>query len=163
MHAFAVNFHMRLQSCPRPVITQPSWTHTSSIHLQPSSSTSPLPTLKPCLNHWPKYTWDVERFLSHQSSGQGVLCLLSFSSFVLFQAESFDTGLFSPAYPHTGQARVGKIELKNKCTQIFPAVPVSLLSLTTTDLGMAPCLCSFLQWSLLPKYQRCPPTTDPLP
>lgn len=63
---------------------------------------------------------------------------LSFSSFVLFRAESFDTGLFPPAFlgkasPRTGQARVGKTELKNKCTQIFRAVPVSLLSFTATD------------------------------
>ena len=61
--------------------------------------------------------------------------------------------------PYAGQARVGKIGLKNKCRWMLPAVPRSILSFTTAGLGTAPHLSSFLQRSWLPKHQCSPPTS----
>lgn len=42
------------------------------------------------------------------------------------------------ASPNTGQTRVAKTELKNKCGWIPLAVPRSLLSFTATDPGLVP-------------------------
>lgn len=66
--------------------TFPDTTRTSSIRLQASSSTSShLPTLKPCLpNHWPKYTWGAESFVSHRSSARRGFVSSGFSWFVSF-------------------------------------------------------------------------------
>lgn len=107
---FTADYH------PRLFIAQPFWTNTSSVHLQASSSTSLLPMPKPCLlNHWPMYTWGAKRFfLSRWSSAWSLSYLWISPVLFCFKQNALILNHFflGKAYPYTGQARVGTIELK---------------------------------------------------